>query len=97
MQLTQGRKTSCLYGLVQLQCPKTLHIALHYNSDCVTMTMHVLFLYCFNPSLQAIAGFFTYFVIMGQNGFLPHDLFLLRKFWDDSSVLVEDSYGQEWV
>lgn len=34
---------------------------------------------------------------MGQNGFLPQDLFLLRKMWDDSSVLVEDSYGQEWV
>ena len=56
--------------------------------------MYVLFLY---SSLQAIAGFFTYFVIMGQNGFLPHDLFLLRRFWDDSHVLVEDSYGQEWV
>lgn len=34
---------------------------------------------------------------MGQNGFLPQDLFLLRKYWDDSGVLVEDSYGQEWV
>ena len=34
---------------------------------------------------------------MGQNGFLPQDLFFLRKMWDDSGVLVEDSYGQEWV
>ena len=54
-------------------------------------------MYVFNPYMQALAGFFTYFVIMGQNGFLPQDLFLLRKFWDDSGVLVEDSYGQEWV
>lgn len=55
--------------------------------------MHVLTSFL----LQALAGFFTYFVIMGQNGFLPQDLFLLRKMWDDSTALVEDSYGQEWV
>ena len=34
---------------------------------------------------------------MGQSGFLPHSLFLLRKLWDDNDILVEDSYGQEWV
>ena len=34
---------------------------------------------------------------MGQNGFLPQHLFLLRKMWDEPSVLVGDSYGQEWV
>ena len=47
--------------------------------------------------MQALAGFFTYFVIMGQNGFLPQDLLFIRKMWDDSDVLVTDSYGQEWV
>ena len=46
--------------------------------------------------IQALAGFFTYFVIMGQNGFLPQDLFLLRRRWDNTDTLVEDSYGQEW-
>ena len=56
------------------------------------------YMYVLTPFLlQALAGFFTYFVIMGQNGFLPQDLFLLRKMWDDSTALVEDSYGQEWV
>jgi len=46
---------------------------------------------------QALAGFFTYFVIMGENGFLPSSLLGLRKDWDDRHVFVEDSYGQEWV
>ena len=46
---------------------------------------------------QALAGFFMYFVIMGENGFLPFTLLGLRKDWDDPHVFVEDSYGQEWV
>ena len=47
---------------------------------------------------QAIAGFFTYFVIMGENGFLPSRLFGLRAEWDDKDVIdLEDSYGQQWV
>ena len=44
-----------------------------------------------------MAGFFTYFVVMGQNGFLPQDLFLLRTIWDRQNALLGDSYGQEWV
>ena len=48
--------------------------------------------------LQATAGFFTYFVIMAENGFLPKKLFGLRKPWDDRSQnSLTDSYGQEWV
>ena len=46
---------------------------------------------------QALAGFFMYFVIMGENGFLPFSLVGLRKDWDDPHAFVEDSYGQEWV
>ncbi|XP_071806679.1 sodium/potassium-transporting ATPase subunit alpha-3-like [Asterias amurensis] len=47
--------------------------------------------------IQASAGFFTYFVIMAENGFLPHTLFNLRRAWDNRGVNnVEDSYGQEW-
>lgn len=57
------------------------------------MTKHTLFLF-----VQASAGFFTYFVIMGENGFFPRDLFGLRKPWDDRNDFgVVDSYGQEWV
>lgn len=47
---------------------------------------------------QAIAGFFTYFVIMGENGFLPGKLINLRAQWDDKmNNDVEDSYGSEWT
>jgi sodium/potassium-transporting ATPase subunit alpha len=48
--------------------------------------------------IQASAGFFCYFVIMGENGFLPSRLLGLREDWenkDDNSL--PDSYGQEWT
>merc|ERR1712073_218664 len=48
--------------------------------------------------IQASAGFFVYFVIMCENGFLPGRLFGLRKEWDSIAVNdLEDSYGQEWT
>lgn len=48
--------------------------------------------------IQASAGFFTYFVIMAENGFLPPDLFGMRESWDSKAVNdLEDSYGQEWT
>jgi len=48
--------------------------------------------------IQASAGFFVYFVILGENGFLPWDLFGLRKAWDSLAINdLQDSYGQEWT
>lgn len=48
--------------------------------------------------IQAAAGFFVYFVIMAENGFLPITLFGIRKHWDSKAVNdLSDSYGQEWV
>merc|ERR1719423_577852 len=48
--------------------------------------------------IQALAGFFTYFVIMAENGFLPHYLFGLREQWDSKAINdLTDSYGQEWT
>merc|ERR1711970_1684762 len=48
--------------------------------------------------IQALAGFYTYFVIMAENGFLPHDLFGLRERWDSKAINdLEDSYHQEWT
>ena len=48
--------------------------------------------------MQASAGFFAYFVIMSENGFLPKDLFGLRRQWDSRDINdLTDSYGQEWV
>merc|ERR1712117_435721 len=48
--------------------------------------------------IQASAGFFVYFVIMAENGFLPGYLFGIRKAWDSQAINdLEDSYGQEWT
>jgi len=48
--------------------------------------------------IQAAAGFFVYFVIMAENGFLPNHLFGIRKMWDSKAVNdLTDSYGQEWT
>ncbi|CAF4870130.1 unnamed protein product, partial [Rotaria sp. Silwood1] len=48
--------------------------------------------------IQTAAGFFIYFLIMAENGFLPSRLFGLRKSWESKSVNnLQDSYGQEWT
>merc|ERR1712025_1424912 len=48
--------------------------------------------------IQAAAGFFTYFVIMAENGWFPEKLVGLRSEWDSSQINdLEDSFGQEWT
>uniref|UniRef100_G1TE72 Sodium/potassium-transporting ATPase subunit alpha n=1 Tax=Oryctolagus cuniculus TaxID=9986 RepID=G1TE72_RABIT len=48
--------------------------------------------------IQALAGFFTYFVILAENGFKPFDLLGIRLDWDDRFLNdLEDSYGQQWT
>lgn len=48
--------------------------------------------------IQALAGFFAYFVILAENGFLPSTLLGIREFWDDKYVNdLDDSYGQQWA
>ncbi|XP_062390800.1 sodium/potassium-transporting ATPase subunit alpha-1b isoform X1 [Sardina pilchardus] len=48
--------------------------------------------------IQALAGFFTYFVILAENGFLPGTLLGIRVNWDDRHCNdLEDSYGQQWT
>ena len=48
--------------------------------------------------IESFAGFFTYFVVMGQNGFKIDRLIGLAPEWDDeANNSVVDSYGQEWV
>ncbi|XP_054979263.1 sodium/potassium-transporting ATPase subunit alpha-2-like [Sorex araneus] len=48
--------------------------------------------------IQALAGFFTYSVILAENGFKPYDLLGLRVTWDDQYWSdLEDSYGQQWT
>merc|ERR1712136_647909 len=48
--------------------------------------------------IQAISGFFTYFVIMGENGFRPAYLIGLRGDRDNRDINnLADSYGSEWT
>ncbi|CAB1320986.1 unnamed protein product [Coregonus sp. 'balchen'] len=48
--------------------------------------------------IQALGGFFSYFVILAENGFLPSLLVGIRLNWDDrSNNDLEDSYGQQWT
>uniref|UniRef100_G1RSV7 Sodium/potassium-transporting ATPase subunit alpha n=1 Tax=Nomascus leucogenys TaxID=61853 RepID=G1RSV7_NOMLE len=48
--------------------------------------------------IQALAGFFTYFVILAENGFRPVDLLGIRLHWEDKYLNdLEDSYGQQWT
>ena len=48
--------------------------------------------------IEAMGGFFVYYVIMAENGFWPMKLFGIRRLWDSPAVNdIEDSYGQEWV
>ena len=48
--------------------------------------------------IQAVGGFFMYFVIMAENGFWPERLMGIRDVWDSNAVNdLTDSYGQEWV
>ncbi|XP_076242819.1 sodium/potassium-transporting ATPase subunit alpha [Calliopsis andreniformis] len=46
---------------------------------------------------QSLAGFYTYFLILMLNGFLPDRLLGLRLDWDNKSINdLRDSYGQTW-
>ncbi|XP_072390617.1 sodium/potassium-transporting ATPase subunit alpha-like [Diabrotica undecimpunctata] len=48
--------------------------------------------------IEALCGFFVYFAIMAENGFMPRDLFDLRARWDSENINdLMDSYGQEWT
>jgi len=48
--------------------------------------------------MQASAGFFTYYCIMSENGFLWNRLYGIRQSWDTRAINdLSDSYGQEWT
>ncbi|XP_076182319.1 sodium/potassium-transporting ATPase subunit alpha [Ptiloglossa arizonensis] len=47
---------------------------------------------------QSLAAFYTYFMILMLNGFLPDRLLGLRYDWDNKSINdLQDSYGQTWT
>ena len=44
------------------------------------------------------AGFFTYFVVMAEHGFMPRRLLGLRHDWDSRAINdLPDSFDQEWT
>ncbi|XP_010892776.1 sodium/potassium-transporting ATPase subunit alpha-1 [Esox lucius] len=48
--------------------------------------------------MQAACGFFTYFVVMAENGFYPTGLLGVRLDWENKYMNdMEDSYGQQWT
>ncbi|KAL1023655.1 hypothetical protein UPYG_G00044130 [Umbra pygmaea] len=48
--------------------------------------------------MQSACGFFTYFVVMGENGFHPLSLLGVRLDWENKYLNdMEDSYGQQWT
>lgn len=48
--------------------------------------------------IQASAGFFTYSIIMVENGFWLSDLLGIRQIWESKAINdYTDSYGQEWT
>jgi len=48
--------------------------------------------------IQALAGFFCYFVVFSDCGFLPLSLFGMRdSFEDEDNEAQVDSYGNEWT
>ena len=53
--------------------------------------------YCIIGVMQAAPGFFVYFVIMAEHGFLPSTLIGLGTEWMNmDNNAVKDSFGQEW-
>jgi sodium/potassium-transporting ATPase subunit alpha len=48
--------------------------------------------------IQALAGFFCYFVVFSDSGFLPANLFGLRDDFEDKDLnALKDDYGNEWT
>ncbi|KAF3429428.1 hypothetical protein E2986_00650 [Frieseomelitta varia] len=47
---------------------------------------------------QSLAAFYTFFMILMLNGFLPDRLLGLRLDWEDKTINdLQDSYGQTWT
>lgn len=47
--------------------------------------------------IQTCAGFFIYFVVMAENGFMPGKLIGIRDEWNNRDKILYDSFNQPWV
>ncbi|GFT44654.1 hypothetical protein NPIL_87771 [Nephila pilipes] len=64
---------------------KFIHRLLHKSCCCLGL-------------MASTAGVYTYFIIMAENGFMPHDLHGIRKAWYSKAVNdLKDRYNQEWT
>ncbi|CAL1279864.1 unnamed protein product, partial [Larinioides sclopetarius] len=64
---------------------KFIHRLLHKSCCCLGVTI-------------SLAGVFTYFIIMAENGFMPQDLLGIRKVWYSPAVNdLKDRFNQEWT
>ena len=64
------------------------------------MTNSQLVSFCYGQigMIEAAGGFFAYFVLLAENGFLPSRLLGIRVFWDSRGINdLRDSYGGEWT
>lgn len=97
-----GNDITILYLLVLSlwsdSCNCYLTLVDRKRAENLTHSLTFLDVFLLLGMMQAIAGFFSYFVILSENGFLPWDLVGIRVRWDNRYVNdLEDSYGQEWV
>ncbi|KAI4457776.1 sodium/potassium-transporting atpase subunit alpha [Holotrichia oblita] len=68
------------------------------NKDQLVTGKLYFFAYGHIGFIEAAAGFFVYFMIMAEYGFLPERLLGLRKEWDSMLINdLQDSYGMEWT
>ena len=93
-----GRTLSLSINKKILACLNLCILAADVYIECCACNRLISMAYGQIGMIQASGGFFTYLVIMAENGFLPGDLLGIRMQWDSRAYnSVEDSYGQEWV
>eukprot|EP00731_Ephydatia_muelleri_P011699 Em0006g593a len=69
------------------------------NSVTDRLASHALIFQAYGQSgmIESAAGFLTYFVVMGESGFMPSTLLGLSVAWNDPTANVQDSFGQDWT
>ncbi|XP_054156660.1 sodium/potassium-transporting ATPase subunit alpha-1-like isoform X2 [Oppia nitens] len=68
------------------------------KKDSLVNQRLILLSYAQIGMIQAAAGFFTYFVVMGESGFKAKRLLNIRSKWESKAINdLTDSYGQQWT
>ncbi|MGH0130401.1 UNVERIFIED_CONTAM: hypothetical protein FKN15_018298 [Acipenser sinensis] len=99
-KLVNERLISMAYGQIGVETPSlpVCGLSLRKSGYTVLPGLKLLAASIQEGMIQALGGFFAYFVILAENGFLPMRLLGIRIDWDDKSLNdLEDSYGQQWT